>query len=258
MKFFDLTIPKPGETNPKIFKVENEAFKQALVDIPRELAERMVELGYGHWVPITAEGKVPVPQAFHYPDQIVFVKSPTLAVKACHVNALIEEPVPANLVHFCHNLKEDINFTHSEEDLDDDPEDLKDPEDELVFDGVPVESAEAYVPDPKDAEDVVLSEEDELEEILDQADLVAADAVVAEKPTDKVTAKKAKDKASEDKIKELKDTAAKETAEASDALENLAEALSEESEKTSEKIEEEKKDDVKGDAKAAPPKKEKG
>jgi hypothetical protein len=147
MKFFDLTLPN-GERNPKIHKIDNEVFRKNLVDFPGPLAERMVELGYGKWAPMTPFGNVPVPQALHYPEQILFVRTQTRNVKGCHVNALVDNgPVPSNLQAFCYNLKENINFTHNPTDLNDEhPDFLGDPEDEF-------ETVEVFEHDSVDLDD---------------------------------------------------------------------------------------------------------
>ncbi len=121
---FDLTIPKPGEDNPKTHKVSNERFKKAWVDFPQASAERLVELGYGRWVPITAKGSVLVPQQFIYPEQFIFIRLKTHAVKAAHINTLVPTngPVPNNMVRFAENLITDIWYVHDRFDLIDEEE----------------------------------------------------------------------------------------------------------------------------------------
>ena len=121
---FDLTIPKPGEDNPKTHKVSNERFKKAWVDFPQASAERLVELGYGRWVPITAKGSVLVPQQFIYPEQFIFIRLKTHAVKAAHINTLVPTngPVPNNIVRFAENLITDIWYVHDRFDLIDEEE----------------------------------------------------------------------------------------------------------------------------------------
>jgi len=124
MKYFDLTLPKAGEENPKIHKIDFYDFKRSWLDFPREVAERMVELGYGRWVPATLDGKVTVPQRFEFPEQFIFITLPTRSVKAVHVNALVPEngDVPNNLVLFAQNLASDVFFKHDPEDLMDEEE----------------------------------------------------------------------------------------------------------------------------------------
>ena len=119
MKFFDLSFPKLGEKSPKVHKITEAQLKEARVSFPRPLAERMVELGYGKWVPTDVNGMVIVTQGFVYPEQIMFFNLPTQQVKAVHVNALVPEqgPIPSNLELFCNNLHENINFNHDSDDM---------------------------------------------------------------------------------------------------------------------------------------------
>ena len=151
MEYFDLTLPKSvAEEDPKIHKVLFSDFRKAMVDFPRELAERLVELGYGKWAPCNVHGKITVPQEMIHPLQFFFIILPTHAVKAVHVWSLVPEedkPVPKDLAAFAENLKEDIWFEH-------DPEDLKEPtfdeEDELYDLLEPIEEkAEEADKEPK-------------------------------------------------------------------------------------------------------------
>lgn len=121
MKLFDLSIPKPGEKSAKVYKILFEDFKKAWQDFPRPLAERLVELGYGKWASCNANGEIIAPQAMVFPEQIFFVGLRTGSVKAVHINALVPEngPIPNDLKLFANNLKEDISFQHSSEDLSD-------------------------------------------------------------------------------------------------------------------------------------------
>lgn len=185
MKHFDLSLPTIGEKNPKIHKISQDDFKRALVDFPRELAERMVELGYGKWVPVTNVLTVPVPQALIYPVQILFVNSPTRTVKACHVNSLVEEvgPVPSSLVGFCHNLKEDIFFEHDEADLEGVTYNEEDTLFEILEEAVDVSPGGPFEHDPKDLEDPKFNEVDDQAEAIDAVDMVEPEKVEKKKPT---------------------------------------------------------------------------
>lgn len=173
MKTFNLSLPTIGERNPKVHMIDQDDFKKALVDFPRELAESMVELGYGKWVPTTNVLTVPVPQALIHPEQILFVRSPTRTVKACHVNSLVEEvgPVPASLVGFCHNIKEDIFFEHDEKDLEGMTYNEEDTLYELLEGSVDVSPGGPFEHDPKDLEDPKFNEEDDQAEAIDAVDM---------------------------------------------------------------------------------------
>ena len=153
MKFFDLSFGEDGPY-PKFYKVSNELFKSKLVDFPLALAEKLVEVGYGKWVPITAGIGIPVPQQLTFPEQIFFVKMPTPTVKAVHVNSLVPEKgeEPINLVVFGNSLEANKSFVH----------------------------------DPNDYEDVSFDEDDELYDILEpfpEEEVVEVmDLIINEKP----------------------------------------------------------------------------
>jgi len=121
MKYFDLTLPGhvEGESKPKIHKVDFDTLKRAWVTFPRPLAERLVELGYARWVPCTTDGKIVVPQAFIYPEQIILLNLKTHAVKAAHVYSLVDGvgPIPDDLIFFASNLQANARFSHDPADM---------------------------------------------------------------------------------------------------------------------------------------------
>ena len=238
MKNFDLTL-SAREENPKVHKVSQEDFRKGLADFPRELAERMVELGYGRWIPYSSSGNVPVPQALTFPEQIFFVNLPTHAVKGAHVNSLVEGlgPVPGNLVFFCHNLKEDINFTHTEEDK----KDVHISEEDELYDILEPSPEVPFEHDPKDLEEPVFSEDDDLAEILEAGDLFTPEA---NKPATPAKNRVEETKKAEKKASPDGDGKAEVVNGDSDSL---AKAVQETADKETEKKAEKTKDDIQGD-----------
>lgn len=120
MKFFDLSFPKdPNESSPKIHKVSFEDFKKAYNDFPRDLAERLVELGFGKWAPCGIDGVITVPQAMVSPMEFFFLILPTNGVKAVHVNSLVPSKGPAinDVVAYGSNLIKNARFSHVPEDV---------------------------------------------------------------------------------------------------------------------------------------------
>lgn len=119
MKYFDLSLPEsPDEAHPKIHKISFEDFKKAYHDFPRELAERLVEIGFGKWAPCGVNGVITVPQAMIDPMQLFFIILPTHAVKAIHVGDLIPGSYPeiGNMTAYGENLIKDMRFSHAAED----------------------------------------------------------------------------------------------------------------------------------------------
>lgn len=120
MKFFDLSLPKTAvEKDVKIHKIMFEDFKKAYNDFPRELAERLVELGFGKWAPCGVSGVITVPQQMIDPTQFFFIILPTHAVKAIHVNDLVEGLGPKinDVVAYGENLVKNMQFSHAPEDI---------------------------------------------------------------------------------------------------------------------------------------------
>lgn len=158
MKFFDLSFPvSPDESSPKIHKIFFEDFKKAYHDFPRDLAERLVEVGFGKWAPCGVNGVIITPQAMIAPMEMFFIILPTNGVKAILVNELVpgHGPVPNDVVAYGENLIRNMRFSHLPEDIYDADaydESLEDPyEDDLLPSEpeVPLKEEKAEKPKPE-------------------------------------------------------------------------------------------------------------
>jgi len=120
MKFFDLSFPNhPGESSPKVHKIQFEDFRKAYHDMDRSLGERLVEVGFARWASCDVRGQISVPQAMILPMEMFLIILKTGAVKAIHVNALVPSrgPIPNDMTAYGHNLINNMRFSHVPEDV---------------------------------------------------------------------------------------------------------------------------------------------
>ena len=102
MPTFNLTV-LVGD-NPKINKIPQEDFKAVLVDFPKPLAEKLVEIGYAKWLVVNQSCEVRVPVGITPPEQLLFAMLKTHACKAVQVSTLLGEEPASDLVGFAEGL----------------------------------------------------------------------------------------------------------------------------------------------------------
>jgi len=155
---FQLTV------NGKQHQVKQDKFKESLVDCPKEVAQRQIELGNGVWAVTNAYHTVLVPIAVDV-HRFVFVRTPTQSVKAAEVKVLLGEKERDTDLFVLKSDKETIaelqaklakleseKSQEPKEVVDHDTEDEEDAQDPDVTDS-------EY--DPEDLEDLVINEADQ-------------------------------------------------------------------------------------------------
>lgn len=148
--------------SPKAYPVKQDDFLHKLQDFPQELAERLVELGYAKWIQVDVKGIPTVPIGVTFPEQFLVLHLRTHAVKIVHVCDLVGELERKGIPHYPEKAPDNYqgyaNLLIANASYEHDPKDYEEPvfdeEDELYDNLVPLEGESFEEEEVEDKEEV--------------------------------------------------------------------------------------------------------